>query len=113
MKYSMASSWPLIWIMVLITSLAVPAVLGLDSMISPLYSSLGRSSEVGATAIFNGCTHPNAAKLWIEYALSPECVDHAKEAGSYQFLVLSNGAQPEEAAKFGLDMNNTNSPPAA
>ena len=67
----------------------------------------GTSFEVGATAIFNGCAHPNAAKLWIEYALSPECVDHAKEAGSYQFLVLSNGAQPEEAAKFGLDMNNT------
>ena len=67
----------------------------------------GTSFEVGATAIFNGCAHPNAAKLWIEYALSPECVDHAKEAGSYQFLVLSNGAQPEEAARFGLDMNNT------
>ena len=67
----------------------------------------GTSFEVGATAIFNGCAHPNAAKLWIEYALSPECVDHAKEAGSYQFLVLSNGAQPEEATRFGLDMNNT------
>ena len=67
----------------------------------------GTSFEVGATAIFEGCAHPNAAKLWIEYALSPECVDHAKEAGSYQFLVISNGAQPEEAARFGLDMNNT------
>ena len=67
----------------------------------------GTSFEVGATAIFNGCAHPNAAKLWIEYALSPECVDHAKEAGSYQFLVLSNATQPEEATRFGLDMNNT------
>lgn len=67
----------------------------------------GTSFEVGATAIFNGCTHPNAAKLWIEYALSPDCVDHAKEAGSYQFLVLSNAKQPEEAETFGLDMNNT------
>ena len=35
----------------------------------------GTSFEVGATAIFNGCAHPNAAKLWIEYALSPDCVD--------------------------------------
>ena len=34
----------------------------------------GTSFEVGATAIFNGCAHPNAAKLWIEYALSPDCV---------------------------------------
>ena len=67
----------------------------------------GTSFEVGATAIFNGCAHPNAAKLWIEYALSPDCVDHAKENGSYQFLVLSNATQPEEATKFGLDMNNT------
>ena len=67
----------------------------------------GTSFEVGATAIFNGCAHPNAAKLWIEYALSPDCVDHAEENGSYQFLVLSNATQPEEATKFGLDMNNT------
>ena len=67
----------------------------------------GTSFEVGATAIFKGCTHPNAAKLWIEYALSPDCVDHAKENGSYQFLVLKNATQPEEATKFGLDMNNT------
>jgi len=67
----------------------------------------GTSFEVGATAIFNGCAHPNAAKLWVEYALSPECVDVAKDNGSYQFLVLSNATQPEEAARFGLDMNNT------
>lgn len=67
----------------------------------------GTSFEVGATAIFKGCTHPNAAKLWIEYALSPECVDQAKENGSYQFLVLKNATQPEEATQFGLDMNNT------
>ncbi len=67
----------------------------------------GTSFEVGATAIFKGCKHPEAAKLWIEFALSPECVDIAKENGSYQFLVLSNATQPEEAAEFGLDMNNT------
>ena len=67
----------------------------------------GTSFEVGATAIFKGAKHPNAAKLWIEYALSPECVNLAKKAGSYQFLVLSNAEQPKEAAQFGLDMNNT------
>lgn len=67
----------------------------------------GTSFEVGATAIFKGNTHPNAAKLWIEYALSPDCVDKAKENGSYQFLVISNATQPKEAADFGLDMNNT------
>ncbi|MDO5423762.1 MAG: ABC transporter substrate-binding protein [Eubacteriales bacterium] len=67
----------------------------------------GTSYEIGATAIFKGCEHPNAAKLWIEYALSPDCVDIAKENGSYQFLVISNATQPEEATAFGLDMNNT------
>ncbi len=67
----------------------------------------GTSFEVGATAIFAGAKHPNAAKLWIEYALSPDCVDIAKDNGSYQFLVLSNATQPEEAEEFGLDMNNT------
>lgn len=67
----------------------------------------GTSFEIGATAIFKGCAHPNAAKLWIEYALSPDCVDIAKENGSYQFLVISNATQPEEATQFGLDMNNT------
>ena len=67
----------------------------------------GTSFEIGATAIFKGCAHPNAAKLWIEYALTPDCVNIAKENGSYQFLVLSNATQPEEAEQFGLDMNNT------
>ncbi len=67
----------------------------------------GTSYEVGATAIFKGAKHPNAAKLWIEYALSPDCVDIAKDNGSYQFLVLSNATQPSEAEEFGLDMNNT------
>lgn len=67
----------------------------------------GTSFEIGATAIFKGAQHPNAARLWIEYALSPECVNLAKESGSYQFLVLSNAEQPLVVAQFGLDMNKT------
>ena len=66
----------------------------------------GTSYEVGATAIFKGCKHPNAAKLWIEYALSPDCVDIAKENESFQFLVIDNATQPEEATQFGLDPDN-------
>ena len=65
--------------------------------------SSGTSFEIGATAIFKGCQHPNAAKLWIEYALSPDCVNLAKEHESYQFLVIDNAEQPMEAAQFGLD----------
>ena len=69
--------------------------------------SSGTSCEVGATAIFKGAKHPNAAKLWIEYALSPECVELAAQNGSYQFLVIDNAEQPEIATEFGLDPNNT------
>ena len=68
--------------------------------------SSGTSFEIGATAIFKGCQHPNAAKLWIEFALSPDCVNLAKENGSYQFLVLDNAEQPAVAAEFGLDPEN-------
>ena len=68
--------------------------------------SSGTSCEVGATAIFKGAKHPNAAKLWIEYALSPECVSLAAENGSYQFLVLDDVEQPAVAAEYGLDPDN-------
>ena len=68
--------------------------------------SSGTAFEIGATAIFKGAAHPNAAKLWIEYALSPECVNQAKDTGSYQFLVIDNAEQPEQAAEFGLDPDN-------
>ena len=67
----------------------------------------GTSCEIGATAIFKGTKHENAAKLWIEYALSPECVELAAKNGSYQFLVLDNAEQPEVATEYGLDPNNT------
>ena len=68
--------------------------------------SSGTSYEIGATAIFEGCAHPNAAKLWIEFALSPECVNLAQDNGSYQFLVIDNATQPAIATEFGLDPEN-------
>ena len=68
--------------------------------------SSGTSFEIGATAIFKGAKHPNAAKLWVEYALSPGCVELAAKNGSYQFLVIDNAKQPEQAAEFGLDPEN-------
>ena len=68
--------------------------------------SSGTSFEIGATAIFTGCAHENAAKLWIEYALSPDCVNLAKDNGSYQFLVIDNAEQPQQAIDFGLDPEN-------
>ena len=65
--------------------------------------SSGTSYEIGATAILKGAKHPNAAKLWIEYALSPQCVERAQEVGSNPFLVIDDAKQPELAIKFGLD----------
>ena len=56
--------------------------------------------------MFRGAAHPNAAKLWLEYALSPECVELGAENGSYQFLVLDNAKQPQAAYDFGLDPEN-------
>ena len=63
----------------------------------------GTSCEIGPVAIFKGAKHPNAAKLFVEYALSPECVQLAATRGSFQFLVIDNAEQPKEAAQFGLD----------
>ena len=74
--------------------------------VSLIIPSSGTSFEIGATAIFKGAKHPNAAKLWVEYALSPECVELAAKNGSYQFLVIDNAQQPEQAAEFGLDPEN-------
>ena len=68
--------------------------------------SSGTSYEIGATAIFKGAKHPNAAKLWIEFALSPDCVNLAQDNGSYQFLVIDNATQPAVATEFGLDPEN-------
>lgn len=74
--------------------------------INLIIPSSGTSYEIGATAIFKGCQHPNAAKLWIEYALSPDCVELAADNGSYQFLLLDNATQPAVAAEYGLDPDN-------
>ena len=63
----------------------------------------GTACEVGPVAIFKGAKHMDAAKLFMEYALSPDCVELAAQHGSYQFLVIDNAKQPEAAAQFGLD----------
>ena len=68
----------------------------------------GTSYEIGSTAIFEGCEHPAAAQLWIEYALSPECVELADDAGSYQFLVIDNAETPAALQAFPeLDPSKT------
>jgi len=63
----------------------------------------GVSYEIGATAVLKGAAHPNAGKLWLEYALSPECVELADDNGSYQTLVIDNAHQPSQVSKHGLN----------
>ena len=71
--------------------------------IQPIVPEDGTSCEIGPVAIFKGAKHLNAARLFVEYALSPECVELGAQNGSYQFLVLSNATQPQAAIDFGLD----------
>ncbi len=66
----------------------------------------GTSYEIGATAIFTGAKHVNAAKLWVEFCLTTEAVDRFKDDDSFQFLVLKDAEQPPQALQFGLDPDN-------
>ena len=71
--------------------------------IQPIVPEDGTSCEIGPVAIFKGAKHLNAARLFVEYALSPECVELGAKNGSYRFLVLNNATQPQAAIDFGLD----------
>ena len=67
----------------------------------------GTSYEIGATAIFRGCKNLNSAKKFIEFALSPDCVNIAQKNGAYQFLVIDNAAPVNAAVRAGLDTIST------
>ncbi len=69
--------------------------------------SSGTSYEIGATAIFKGAKNMDNAKKFIEFALSPDCVNIAQDNGSYQFLVIDNAKPVEAAVKAGLDKIQT------
>lgn len=67
--------------------------------------SEGTAFEVGATAILKGAKNPNLAKKFIDFALTPECVELGASNGSYQFLVLDSKTgvkQPQAAIDAGL-----------
>lgn len=67
----------------------------------------GTSYEIGATAIFKGAKNSANAEKFIEFALSPDCVNLAQENGSYQFLVIDNAKPVSAAVKAGLDKIET------
>lgn len=65
--------------------------------------SEGTGYEVGGTAIINGCKNLDEAKLFIEYALTPECQEIGQTVGALQFLTVE-GAKDPESAQALLDM---------
>lgn len=69
--------------------------------------SSGTSYEIGATAIFKGAKNMKNAERFIEFALSPECINLAQENGSYQFLVIDNANPVKATVNVGLDKIET------
>jgi len=80
---------------------------GYDQEIGIVSPSSGTAFEVGATAILKGAKHPNIAKAFEEFALSPECVEMGANNGSYQFLVLDDAKQQQVAINAGLSTIKT------
>lgn len=67
--------------------------------------SEGTAFEVGATGLLKGAKHQNIGKKFIDFALTPECVELGAANGSYQFLVLDEKTgvkQPQAAVNAGL-----------
>ena len=57
----------------------------------------GTGYEVGGTAIIEGCKHLDEAKLFIQFALTPECQEIGKTVGALQFLTVEGAEDPESA----------------
>jgi iron(III) transport system substrate-binding protein len=57
----------------------------------------GTGYEVGGTAIIEGCKHLDEAKLFIQFALTPECQEIGKTVGALQFLTVEGAQDPESA----------------
>lgn len=83
---------------------------GLDYKVNKGYDSFVLTApsedtgyEVGGAAIIEGRKHLDEARLFIEYALTPECQEIGQTVGSLQFLTV-NGAKDPEAAQELVNM---------
>lgn len=66
----------------------------------------GTGFEVGAAAMVKNDKNPNAAKLFVEFCLTADCVNMGKDYQSMQNLVITEEAgaiQPELLKTYGLD----------
>ena len=68
---------------------------GVDLVVS--FPKEGTGYEIGAEALIKGAKHPNAAKLWMDWALSPEAQAIAATVKSYQVPSNPNTPVPEKA----------------
>ncbi len=57
----------------------------------------GTGYEIGAIGIINNAPEMEAAKIFVEWALSSEAQELAQQAGFYQFLTNVRAKDPEEA----------------
>ena len=63
----------------------------------------GTGYEVGGAAIIEGVQNIDEAKLFLAFAMSPECQEIGQTAGAFQFLTVE-GAQDPESAQMLIDM---------
>ena len=63
----------------------------------------GTGYEVGGTAIIEGCKHLDEAKLFIQFAMTPECQEIGQTVGALQFLTVEGAKDPESAQSI-IDM---------
>ena len=68
---------------------------GVDLAVS--FPKEGTGFEIGAEALIKGAKHPKAAKLWMDWALSPEAQAIAATVKSYQVPSNPNTVVPEKA----------------
>ncbi len=59
--------------------------------------SEGTGYEIGSVAIIKGAPEPNAARVFLDWSLTPECQEIGQANGSFQFLTNPNARTPQEA----------------
>ena len=65
----------------------------------------GVGHDLQAAAIFAGAKHPNAARLWMEFVLTPECYRLGFQWGEYRLPVLKGVTLPKAMKSLNTKPN--------